>query len=317
MKRLLITGINSFVGSHLADLLAGKVELWGTTWGSRDNLTQHAVDANLIEQDLLDGKGVKSVVKEVGADSVIHLSTFVTAAAFTECPGDAHRDNIAAATNIFDAVLEHTPDARLLNVGTGEVYGEPGADSLPIKETAPHNPLSHFAVSKATQDMLAHMYWKRRGLQVIRCHPFNLIGARQNPTFVASAFAKQIIEIEREVQRSRVMKVGNMDAERDFLDVRDAALAFAMILAKGTPDTVYNVCSAEPTNISKILDVLLGKSKASIELVEDEGLVRARDTYRVYGDNTRLTSLGWTQRYSVYDALGEVYNYWEGKIKKR
>ena len=317
MKKVLITGINGFVGSHLAEALLGTVEeVWGTALGSRENISHLEGRIKVVEQNLLDRDGTADVVERVGADAVFHLAAIVNPVTSMENPEETLGTNIRATMNLFDAVCRATPQARVLNVSTGEVYGDPRDGTLPLKETAELRPLTPYALSKATQDLMGHTYWRRRNLCVIRCRPFSIIGPRQSIDFVAAAFARQIVEIELGVQRSRVMKVGNMDAERDFLDVRDVVAAYAILMLSGEADRVYNVCSGKPTSIWKILDVLLLKSKTSIELDEDPSKVRSRDTFSVYGDNSALTELGWSPRYRIDEALGDVFTYWHERVKK-
>jgi len=316
MSKVLITGIAGFVGSHLAEHLSAKDEVWGTYIGNDlDNL--EGVGARLVECDLLDADRVREAIREIRPEKVFHLAAQSLPSISFANPAATLRVNIFAALNLFEAMVEYVPDSVLLNIGSGDEYGEVAPTSLPVKETEELKPLNPYAVSKVTQDLLAFQYAKSKGLRAVRCRPFNHYGPRQADSFVCSSFARQIAEIEAGVIKDKVLKVGNLDAAKDFLYVGDVVRAYELLMEKGEYGSVYNVCSGYAVKIRTILDTLLSLSGESIELVQDVNKKRPTDTVALYGDRTRLTGLGWEPVFSLEKGLSELLAYWRGRVAGR
>ena len=313
MSKVLITGIAGFVGSHLAERLSGKAEVWGTYIGA-DLSNLEGVGAHLVECDLLDADKVRETIREIMPDKVFHLAAQSLPSASFLDPSRTLKVNIFSSLNIFEAMVEYVPGATLLNIGSGDEYGEVDAASLPVKETAELKPLNPYAVSKVTQDLLAFQYAKSKGLKAVRCRPFNHYGPRQADTFVCSSFARQIAGIEAGVIKERVLKVGNLDAAKDFLYVGDVVRAYELLIEKGAHGSVYNVCSGYAVKIRTILDTLLSISGERIELVQDMDKKRPTDTVALYGDRGRLTALGWEPAFSLEDGLRELLVYWRKRV---
>jgi GDP-4-dehydro-6-deoxy-D-mannose reductase len=207
--------------------------------------------------------------------------------------------------------------ARILVVGSNEEYGLVGEDELPIKEANPLRPTSPYAVSKVAQDMLGLQYHLSHGLQTIRVRPFNHIGPRQSEQFVAPAFAKQIAEIEAGI-RPPVVKVGNLEARRDFTDVRDIVRAYYLIITKGKQGEVYNIGSGVPRSIRELLNTLLSFSEAEIEVKQDPSLLRPLDVPVSYCDYGKLKECtGWEPTIPFEESLKEVLNYWRMRVKSQ
>jgi len=313
MSKVLITGIAGFVGSHLAERLSATGEVWGTYIG--DDLSNlEGIGANLVECDLLDAEKVRETIREIRPERVFHLAAQSLPSISFADPGATLKVNIFASLNLFEAMVEYVPGAVLLNIGSGDEYGEVDAAHLPVAETAELKPLNPYAVSKVTQDLLAFQYAKSKGLKAVRCRPFNHYGPRQADTFVCSSFARQIAEIEAGVAEEKVLKVGNLDAAKDFLYVGDVVRAYELLVEKGEYGSVYNVCSGYAVKIRTILDTLLSLSGERIELVQDIGKKRPTDTVALYGDRARLTALGWEPAFSLEDGLSGLLAYWRKKV---
>ena len=183
-------------------------------------------------------------------------------------------------------------------------------DELPIKESNPLRPLSPYAVSKVAQDMLAYQYWMSFKTDVVRTRGFNHEGPRRGPVFVASDFAKQVADIERGL-KPPVIHVGNLEARRDFTDVRDMVKAYWLALEKGEAGEVYNICSGKAWKIKDMLDLLLTMTKQKIEVREDPARLRPSDVPVLLGDHSKFTErTGWNPSIPFEQTLADMLEYW-------
>jgi GDP-4-dehydro-6-deoxy-D-mannose reductase len=196
---------------------------------------------------------------------------------------------------------------------SSEEYGLVMPDELPIKETNPLRPLSPYAVSKVAQDLLGYQYWKSWKLDSVRTRGFNHEGPRRGPVFVASDFAKQIADIEKG-RKPPVMSVGNLEARRDFTDVRDMVRAYWLALEKCEPGEVYNICRGRAWSIREVLELLLSMTKAKIEVREDVGRLRPSDVPVLLGDNTKFVkATGWQPTIPFEQTLRDMLEYWRAR----
>ncbi|MEK7315983.1 MAG: GDP-mannose 4,6-dehydratase, partial [Candidatus Eisenbacteria bacterium] len=171
-------------------------------------------------------------------------------------------------------------------------------------------PLSPYAVSKVGQDMLGYQYFKSFGLHVIRTRGFNHEGPRRGPVFVCSDFAKQIADIEKG-RREPIVRVGNLDARRDFTDVRDIVRAYWLALEKGVAGEEYNLCSGKDWVIKDMLDYLLAMSKVKIKVVEDPTRLRPSDVPVLLGDASKFKkATGWEPVIPFEQTLKDMLAYW-------
>ena len=183
-------------------------------------------------------------------------------------------------------------------------------DELPIRETNPLRPLSPYAVSKVAQDMLGYQGWMSWKVDSVRTRAFNHEGPRRGPVFVASDFAKQIADIERGL-KPPVIHVGNLEARRDFTDVRDMVKAYWLSLEKGEPGEVYNICSGKAWRIRDMLDLLLTMTKTKIEVREDPARLRPSDVPVLLGDHSKFTDrTGWRPSIPFEQTLADMLEFW-------
>ncbi|MFQ5736864.1 MAG: GDP-mannose 4,6-dehydratase [Thermodesulfobacteriota bacterium] len=314
MHRVLITGIAGFVGSHLAESLCKKAEVWGTYIGDDLSNLEGVEGLNLVECDLLDNDKVRSLVSEVRPERVFHLAAQSIPSVSFSNPARTLQVNIFATLNLFEAIVDLAPGATVLNIGSGDEYGEVDPALLPVKETAELKPINPYAVSKVTQDLLAFQYNKSKGLKAVRCRPFNHYGPRQSEIFVCSAFARQVAEIEAGIQKERLIKVGNLDAAKDFLYVGDVVRAYELLMDRGEYGSVYNVCSGHAVKIRSIVEALISFSGEKIDFAQDSDRKRPTDTVALYGDPSRLSSLGWSPAWGLEDGLRELLDYWRKRV---
>ena len=297
MLRVLITGVTGFAGSHLADYLLtrGDCELFGfQRWRSRTENIEHLRGRiTMVECDLRDAFSTRDALGQIRPDYVFHLAAQSFVPTSWSAPTESLVTNVVGQLNLFEAIRKLGLRCRIQIACSSEEYGLVQPSELPIRETNALRPLSPYAVSKVAQDMLAYQYWMSWRLESVRTRGFNHEGPRRGPVFVASDFAKQIADIEKGV-RAPVVNVGNLEATRDFTDVRDMVRAYWLALEKCEAGEAYNLCSGRGWTIRQVLDLLLGMTKAKIEVRQDPARLRPSDVPILVGDPSKFrAATGW------------------------
>ncbi len=316
--RVLITGITGFAGSHLAEycLARGDVEVFGTArWRSRMDNVQHFLDQiTLIDCDLKDSVAVRHCLTEVRPDYIFHLAAQSFVPTSWKAPVETMTTNVVGQINIFEGMRELKLDSRVQLACSSEEYGMVYEDEIPIKETNPLRPLSPYGVSKVAQDLLGYQYHESYGLFTVRTRGFNHTGPRRGDVFVSSNFSRQIALIEKGKQEP-VVKVGNLDARRDFTDVRDMIRGYWIALEKGEPGDVYNIGSGTDVTIRTMLDMLLEVSSIDIEVRQDPDRMRPSDVEVLRADNSKFCNLtGWKPEIPLEKTLEDLLNYWRERV---
>lgn len=322
--KVLITGITGFAGSHLADYVLANhpgMEVHGTKrWRSDDRNIRHLHGkVTLHECDIKDAHNVDTVVARVRPDRIFHLAAQSFVPTSWESPAETLGINIVGQANLFEAVRKvGTGYAPVIQIAcSSEEYGLVHPNEVPIKETNPLRPLSPYAVSKVGQDYLGYQYYKSYGLRVIRTRAFNHSGPRRGEVFVDSNFARQIAAIEAGQQTPQI-HVGNLDAVRDFTDVRDVVAAYWLATERGEPGEVYNIASGKGVTIRAMLDALLARSTAKgISVVADPARMRPSDVPVLIGDAGKLRQLtGWSpKRDYLTVTLPDTLEYWREQLR--
>jgi len=317
--KVLITGITGFAGSHLAEYILNAhkdVEVSGIVrWRSRlENVRHFLGRVRLHEADLKDMVSIKAVLAAVRPDRIFHLAAQSFVPASWRLPAETFAINAIGQINLFESCRALRLNPRIHVAGSSEEYGMVYPDEIPMKETNPLRPLSPYAVSKVAQDLLAFQYHRSYGLRVVRTRGFNHTGPRRGEVFVTSCFAKQIAEIELGM-REAVINVGNLDAKRDFTDVRDVVRAYWLALEKGKPGEVYNIGSGKAHSIKEILDILLSMSRVRMEVRVDPERMRPSDVPILLADSSKFHKLtGWEPRIPLRKTLEDLLNYWRGYL---
>lgn len=314
--KALITGISGFVGSHLAEYLLGKqVEVTGTIRNrSRMDHIRHLKDIQLVECELRDPFSVESLLAKVKPDLIFHLAAQSFVPTSWNSPVDTIHNNVAGQVNIFEAVRKHDLDCKIQIACSSEEYGHVEPDEVPIKETNPLRPLSPYAVSKVAQEYLGYQYHKSYGLKVIPTRTFNHTGPRRGENFVTSNFAKQIAEIEKGI-KPPVLMVGNLEAKRDFTDVRDVVRAYWLALEKGTSGETYNIASGKCCTIREMLNLLLSFSNKEITVQQDPERLRPSDVEILLGDYSKFhQATGWKPEIPFEQTMEDLLNYWRERV---
>lgn len=317
--RALITGVTGFAGSHLADYLISHsdLEVWGTDISGNDrNIAHIKEDLDFVVGDMSQPDVASDILTRAQPDYIFHLAAQAFVPASWRDPWQTIANNIRAQLNILQALVKSDARPRMLIVGSADEYGMITPDELPITEATPLRPYSPYAVSKVAQDMLGYQYFASHDLPIVRVRPFNHIGARQSPAFVASDFAKQIAEVEAGSHEPK-LQVGNLEAKRDFTDVRDIVRAYHLALEYGEAGEVYNLGAEQAYSIREILDMLLDVSQVEIEVVPDPARLRPCDVPVVECDCSKFRQqTGWRAAVSLRESLLEILNYWRERIKE-
>jgi GDP-4-dehydro-6-deoxy-D-mannose reductase len=312
--KALITGIDGFVGGHLARYLASQQDsdISGTTWLPIDQYPDLAkLGVQLHQIDLTDEQATRQLLEAIQPDHIYHLAgqSFVPES-FVH-PWETLRNNIQAQLNILHNIAQLQLNTRVLVVGTAEVYGRP--EQVPTDEEQPLSPTSPYSVSKITQDMLGLQYFHSHKVAAIRVRPFNQIGPGQSQRFVVPAFASQIAAIEKGGQEP-VLRVGNLAARRDFTDVRDMVRAYHLLLQHGEPGEVYNIGTGYAHSIQEMLDILLSLTSKTIMMEIDPARFRPVEIPVMMCDNTKIKSAtGWQPVYAIEQTLADVLAEWRAR----
>src|SRR2546422_11267548 len=319
--RILITGITGFVGSHLTEwaLSRGADVIGALRWRSNTEHIEHLRDRlTLIESDLRDLSSVLGLVEQAHPDYIVHLAAQSFVAASWQTPAETLLTNAISQMNLFEAIRQLGNRARFLVIGSSEEYGLVEPHELPIRETNPLRPLSPYAVSKVTQDLMGFQYWKSYGLDIVRARAFNHDGPRRGEAFATSNFAKQIAEIEAGL-REPVVLAGDLKPTRDFSDVRDIVRGYWTLLERGTPGEVYNLCSGVDWSIERVLNFYVSQSTVSrIEIRQDPTRLRPSDVPILRGSREKIeTTLGWRPAIPLETTLTDLLEYWRRRIRSR
>lgn len=316
--RVLITGITGFAGSHLAEYCLGRgdAEVFGTArWRSRmDNVEGIVDDVVLLDCDLKDSVAVRHCLSEVRPDYIFHLAAQSFVPTSWKAPVETMTTNVVGQINIFEAMRELKLESRVQLACSSEEYGMVYEDEIPIKETNPLRPLSPYGVSKVAQDLLGYQYHQSYGLHTVRTRGFNHTGPRRGDVFVSSNFSRQIAMVEKGKQEP-VLRVGNLEARRDFTDVRDMIRGYWVALEKGEPGEVYNIGSGTDVTIRHMLDILLGFSEIEIEVRQDPERMRPSDVEVLRADNSKFRRLtGWKPEIPLEKTLEDLLDYWRERV---
>jgi GDP-4-dehydro-6-deoxy-D-mannose reductase len=304
----LVTGATGFAGRHLVELLLAE-----TSWdviGLSTSTTRVDDRLRILACDLRDASLVQRVVARHLPDVIFHLAAQSYVPKAFASPADTFVTNVVGQLNLLEACRAASIDPTILIVGSAEEYGQVEPDELPIRETQPFRPVNPYAVSKIGQDMLGLQYWLSYDMRIVRVRPFNHVGPGQSDRFVLSSFARQIADAERG-RVEPVVLVGNLDARRDFLDVRDVARAYVLVVRHAQPGDVFNVALGQAQRVGDLLERLVAMARVPITVQIDPTRVRPLDIPVFVGDASRLrAATGWAPRMSIDTTLADVLDYW-------
>jgi len=322
-KKALITGISGFVGSHLAELLlAENFEVHGIIlWRSKtENIDSFKKKLILHDGDITDLSSLLKILKKVKPHYIFHLAGQSLVSASWQSPAQTLYTNVIGTSNLLEAITnlkDKTFDPVVQIAGSSEEYGLVFSREIPIKETNPLRPISPYGVSKVAEDMLALQHFRSYKIKTIITRAFNHSGPRRGEVFATSTFAKQIAEIEKGLKKP-VIYHGNLEAKRDFTDVRDIVRAYLLAVLKCKPGEVYNICSGKKGtfSIKEILSILLSLTDVSVKLTKDTKRMRPSDTPSILvGDHSKFSLItGWKPTINIKKTLNDLLDYWRERV---
>lgn len=295
--KALITGSGGFVGPHLR----AHLEACGDEVVSLDRNTDPSLDVT-------EPKATRDAIEKVRPDAIYHLAALSHVGDSWNAPQLVFRVNIEGALNVMRAASD-IGGPRVLLIGSSEEYGHVAEQELPIRETTALQPLTPYGVSKTAAELLGRQQFLSEGLPVIRVRPFSHTGPGQSERFVVPAFAKRILEAKS--NGANEIPVGNLDAVRDFSDVRDVVRAYRLLVESGQPGEVYNVCSGIGISMREMAEELVRLSGTELKLRIDSSLVRPIEIPTLIGDCAKLRSLGWKPEFALPQTLQSVLTYFE------
>lgn len=316
-KKALITGIAGFVGSHLAELLLNRgFEVYGLCRPrtKRDHIELIINKLHLEDADLLDTHSLYTTLSRIKPDYIFHLAAQSFVPTSWVSPSVTLEVNIVGSANLFEAVRQAGIDSVIQIACSSEEYGLVYEHELPITEDNPLRPLSPYAVSKVAMDYLGFQYFQSYRVRIMRTRGFNHTGPRRGETFAESNFARQIALIEKGKQEP-IIKVGNLEAKRDYTDVRDMVRAYLLSVEKCDPGDVYNIAVGRAIRIKDLLDLLLSFSKAKVTVKQDPSRMRPSDVPVLIGDNSKFVKkTGWKPEIPFEKTMEDLLNYWRERV---
>jgi GDP-4-dehydro-6-deoxy-D-mannose reductase len=289
-----VTGGAGFAGHHLLALLPD------------------AVAPSRAEVDLLDAGAIRAAVRDAAPAVVFHLAALASVRRSWEAPAETLTRNVAMTANLLEAVREEAPEATVVVVGSGEMYGPPAR--LPVGEDAPLRPQNPYAVSKAACDLLAAQYADAFGMRVVRMRPFNHAGPGQSDDYVVGTLTRQVAEAEAAGHEEAVIRTGNPDSARDFTDVRDVARAYA--LAASLDGGAFNVASGRAVTVRDLIELVRSAARLPVRHEVDPTRVRAHDVPEVRGSAERLQEVtGWRPEIPLEQTVADALHHWRQRLR--
>lgn len=310
MERILVTGVNGFVGQHLAKELAENgmqvIGIGGPQGATEQSEFVH--DYQVV--DLMDKAAVEAIDFS-GITGVVHLAGMAAVGPSFDNPLQYIQTNVGIEINLFEAAQAQNQHPKFVVVSSGSLY-DPQSE-LPITETSPVLPNSPYAVSKLGQEQMAQ-YYATRGFEVVIARPFNHIGPGQGIGFIVPDLTKQAVEFEN-IDLDKI-SVGNLDAKRDYTDVRDIARAYRLLLEKGKSGETYNICSGTSRSGHELLELILGTVDVHPEIAKDPSKMRPSDTPDIYGSHNKLTQdTDWEPTVDIATTIQDVVADWRSQLQ--
>jgi GDP-4-dehydro-6-deoxy-D-mannose reductase len=308
---VLVTGAAGFVGGHLLELLEQGDDAV-TAWLRPD--TEPSVPGRRVgwqTVEMHDREAVRAAVRQARPEAIYHLAGVPHVGDSWSHTHETFAGNVLATHYLFDALRREGLAPRVLITSSATVYA-PASHAL--RESDAVNPNTPYGTSKLAQEMVARRSWEDDGIPGLLARSFNHVGPRQSPSFVAPSMAKQIAEIEAGRKPPR-LAMGNLDTQRDIMDVRDTVRAYRALMQSAKPGVPYNVCSGTPVAIRTLVELFVSKARVPITITQDPARLRPNDTPIVLGDRTRIQAdTGWSPQIPLEQTVDDLLSYWRSLI---
>lgn len=314
MKALII-GAAGFVGNYLIKHIQETYD-WELAATKLENETLEYDNIQVYNLNILYKEEITALLKEMQPDYIFYLAAQSSVSLSWKNPLLTVDINIKGCLNLLECLRELEQNPRILLIGSGEEYGYIQPEDTPVKETTVLAPGNIYAATKACQNMLGTIYARAYNMNIILVRAFNHVGPGQTPTFVVSDFCHQVALIENGKQ-APVIKVGNLEAMRDFTDVRDVVRAYGMLIQKGEKGHTYNIGSGHAVCIRSLLENILKLSTVPITVEIDSAKLRPLDIPIIEADISKLTEcISWKPEIPQIQTLQETLDYWRQKVRE-
>lgn len=310
-KVYLITGSSGFIGHHFINFL------------DNNNIHCKVIGADIIPPksaewrsisfyhelcDVRSEQVVKELLQKYKPDYILHFAAQSSVAQSWHDIGSTFVDNILPFVHIANFARQFCPDVKILIIGSSEEYGNVNSKEIPVKEDCILNPQNPYGIARMAQELLAKMYVKSFNNFIVMTRSFNHIGPGQNDSFAIPQFVKQIAHAKKNNVHC-ILKTGNLDVVRDFIDVRDAVRAYFELIQKGSSGEVYNICSGTGYSLRDIIDILSQIAQLEVSIEYDEGKFRPFDIPVMIGSHAKITyATGWKPVIPIHKTLQDIYN---------
>ena len=318
-KKVLVIGAAGFVGSHLLSYLLSQnnTAVYATILQHESISADFEDKIPIAKVDILAYDKLCELINGIQPDYILHLAAQSSVHVSWKKPQLTFQINTIGTINLLEAVRIFSPASRILIVGSSEQYGQVKPENLPVCEDSTLEPENPYAISKLAQEDLARLYYKSYQTKVILVRAFNHIGPGQSSQFVISDFAKQVAEINLGIKDPQIT-VGNLNAKRDFTDVRDIVNCYWLLIQNGVPGEIYNVGSGKSISISDVLEMIIKQSAKNIRVIIDKDKYRPLDTPEIVANIDKLHKCipSWNSEYEIEKSIEDTVRYWTQNLKR-
>ena len=307
MNKILITGIEGFVGSYLAEYLQKrKYKIFGIHFAEPFKKI-----GQLYRCDIKDYSKTLKILKEVKPDAIFHLAAQSSVAQGEKNISDTFSINVQGTLNILESIRQANITSRIVYISSCAVYGQ---SKIKLAENSNAKPISFYATSKLCSEKICQYYASHYGLNIVILRPFSHTGAGQNENFIFPRVAKRVAEIEAGLAKP-LLTVGNIDIRHDYMDILDIIRAYEITLNKCKSGEVYNITSGKPRQIRKEIEYIISLTNKKIKIESDKRLIRTNDISLLTGNAEKFSKLtGWKPRVNFHETLINLLNYYRRKI---
>tara|TARA_B100000959_G_scaffold91532_1_gene97295 strand:+ start:1117 stop:2094 length:978 start_codon:yes stop_codon:yes gene_type:complete len=322
--KILVTGSNGFVGSHLLDLLLKKYKsenVFGLIKvNARMRNVKHLINkVNFVEGDITDRVSTDNLIKTIKPDIIYHFAALSWVNPSWNMPAAYFNVNALGTINLFESIRSNNINPKILVSCTPEEFGDVKESELPITENTLIAPVNHYAASKAAQDAICQSYYASYKMRIVRCRAFNHEGPRRDINGAIASFAYQIAKIEKNLQEN-VIEVGNLNAKRNFTHVIDMVKAYSLAMDKGKEGQLYLIGSDMNYTMKEVLENLIKLSSKNKEISYKivKSRVRASELNFLIGDCKKFIELtNWKHEKSMNEILQDTLDYWRNFISEK
>lgn len=312
--KILVTGITGMVGGEFARAYKERGdEVLGIARSSAPSRMYEDSRSDVIRCDIIDRDQVENVIRDVQPDLVIHMAAQAFNGLSWQCEELTHLTNYNGSLNLIRAVHKIKPSTKMLLACTSAEYGLFKPEECPLKEDRNLRPLTPYGASKVGMEMIAYQYIANYGMKIFLPRMFIHVGTGHPPATAIQNFARQLAMIKKGLIASEV-HVGNLNTSRDFIDVRDGVRGMMMLADSDMVGILVNICTGNTYKIIDILHKLIEIAGVKVDVIRDEKFVRISDEPTLVGDNSRLKSLGWGQKYKIEETLRAVFEDWMKRV---